>query len=83
VPFDRAELGEITDAAMSHRAECVMLNKGPQFRLAVSILDNILRRMESHQSKKAVDARELRLAHRLGVATQVLPAGGMQTTGAG
>lgn len=44
---------EITDAAMSGRAECVMLNKGPYIRQAVSSLDDILRRMNAHQEKKA------------------------------
>jgi pyruvate kinase len=56
---------EITDAAMGHRAECVMLNKGPHVRAAVRVLDDILRRMDSHQSKKRSMLRELRLAHRL------------------
>lgn len=54
---------EITDAAMSHRAECVMLNKGPHILDAVRLLDDILRRMQSHQSKKRAMLRELRLAH--------------------
>ena len=43
---------EITDAAMSERAECVMLNKGPYISEAVSTLDDILRRMAGHQHKK-------------------------------
>jgi pyruvate kinase len=43
---------EITDAAMSERAECVMLNKGPHIADAMRTLDDILRRMQSHQSKK-------------------------------
>lgn len=54
---------EITDAAMGHRAECVMLNKGPHVLEAVSTLDNILTRMQSHQTKKRAMLRELRLAH--------------------
>ncbi len=54
---------EITDAAMSHRAECVMLNKGPHVLSAVQVLDDILRRMHAHQSKKRAMLRELRLAH--------------------
>ena len=33
---------EFTDAAMGHRAECVMLNKGPHIRIAVCVLDDIL-----------------------------------------
>ncbi|MDP2171719.1 MAG: pyruvate kinase [Rhodocyclaceae bacterium] len=43
---------EITDAAMGERAECVMLNKGPHILDAMHTLDDILRRMQSHQSKK-------------------------------
>jgi len=43
---------EITDAAMSVRAECVMLNKGPHIHEAVRVLDDILHKMEKHQYKK-------------------------------
>jgi pyruvate kinase len=43
---------EITDAAMGGRAECVMLNKGPHILDAIHTLDDILRRMQSHQHKK-------------------------------
>jgi len=53
---------EITDAAMSNRAECVMLNKGPHIVKAVQTLDDILQRMDAHQSKKQSMLRELRLA---------------------
>jgi pyruvate kinase len=56
---------EITDAAMGHRAECVMLNKGPHVLSAVRVLDDILRRMQTHQAKKRAMLRELRLAHTL------------------
>jgi pyruvate kinase len=56
---------EITDAAMGHRAECVMLNKGPHVLSAVRVLDDILRRMQAHQAKKRAMLRELRLAHGL------------------
>ena len=38
---------EFTDAAMGHRAECVILNKGPHIRIAVRVLDDILRRMRA------------------------------------
>jgi pyruvate kinase len=55
---------EITDAAMSERAECVMLNKGPHIGQAVRVLDDILRRMQSHQSKKRSMLRPLKLADR-------------------
>ena len=54
---------EITDAAMGHRAECVMLNKGPHVLSAIRVLDDILRRMASHQDKKMSMLRELKLAH--------------------
>jgi pyruvate kinase len=56
---------EITDAAMGHRAECVMLNKGPHVLSAVRVLDDILQRMQAHQAKKRAMLRELRLAHTL------------------
>jgi pyruvate kinase len=54
---------EITDAAMGHRAECVMLNKGPHILTAVQVLNDILIRMQAHQAKKSSMLRELRLAH--------------------
>jgi len=53
---------EITDAAMGHRAEAVMLNKGPHILRAVQTLDDILQRMEAHQMKKQSMMRELNLA---------------------
>jgi pyruvate kinase len=53
---------EITDAAMGERAECVMLNKGPHLIEAVRVLDDILRRMEAHQSKKSARLRRLHLS---------------------
>jgi pyruvate kinase len=52
---------EVTDAAMANRAECVMLNKGPYVLQAVQVLDDILRRMRGHQTKKTSMLRELRL----------------------
>ena len=51
--------GEITDAAMGGRAECVMLNKGPFIVEAVRSLANILNRMRAHQSKKRSMLRRL------------------------
>ena len=51
--------GEMTDAAMSERAECVMLNKGPFIAEAITILDDVLTRMETHQSKKTPQLRAL------------------------
>jgi pyruvate kinase len=53
---------EITDAAMSMRAECVMLNKGPQVASAVRMLADIIGRMEAHQYKKRSLYRPLQLA---------------------
>jgi len=51
---------EITDAAVGERAECVMLNKGPHIVEALRVLDNILQRMQAHQSKKRSMLRRLR-----------------------
>ena len=51
---------EITDAAMGERAECVMLNKGPHILDALRMLDDILERMQSHQSKKRPLMRALK-----------------------
>ncbi len=42
------------------RAECVMLNKGPHSTEAMRTLDDILRRMQSHQTKKRSLLRALR-----------------------
>ena len=50
---------EVTDAAMSGRAECVMLNKGPWVDAAVGVLDDILGRMGDHQHKKQSLLRRL------------------------
>jgi pyruvate kinase len=52
--------GEYTDAAMGARAECVMLNKGNHIDRGVAALDDVLRRMERHQSKKSPQLGELR-----------------------
>jgi pyruvate kinase len=51
--------GEMTDAAMAGRAECVMLNKGPNVLEAVAVLDKLLRRMAEHQVKKTPQLRML------------------------
>ena len=53
---------EITDAAKGERAECVMLNKGPHLVQAVRVLDDILCRMEAHQSKKSARLRRLHVS---------------------
>jgi pyruvate kinase len=58
----RPSRAEITDAAMSERAECVMLNKGPHIGEAILALDGILRRMQAHQRKKSSMLRRLQLA---------------------
>ncbi|MEO8396873.1 MAG: pyruvate kinase [Chloroflexota bacterium] len=50
---------EMTDAAMSERAECVMLNKGPFVAEAVTVLDHILTRMQGDQNKKTPQLRAL------------------------
>jgi pyruvate kinase len=54
-----ASRAEITDAAMGVRAECVMLNKGPSILDALQTLDDVLRRMGSHQHKKTALLRRL------------------------
>lgn len=61
---------EITDAAMGERAECVMLNKGPYIVETVCALDDILRRMQSHQSKKRAMLRHLSIADRFSEAVK-------------
>lgn len=55
---------EMTDAAMSQRAECVMLNKGPYIVHAVTLLDELLTRMQDHQVKKTPQLRALRMWQR-------------------
>jgi pyruvate kinase len=52
--------GEMTDAAMASRAECVMLNKGPYLFKAITELDTLLARMDGHQHKKTPQLRALR-----------------------
>jgi pyruvate kinase len=65
---------EITDAAMGDRAECVMLNKGPHVLSAVRVLDDILRRMQMHQTKKRSMLRELKLARAFAPMAMARPA---------
>jgi pyruvate kinase len=50
---------EITDAAKGARAECVMLNRGARVEDALTMLVDILGRMEQHQQKKLQLFREL------------------------
>ncbi len=54
---------EISDAAMSERAECVMLNKGRYVADAVAVLNEILCRMTDHHYKKTALLRQLRSWH--------------------
>ncbi|WP_229414974.1 pyruvate kinase [Massilia aurea] len=68
----RSSCAEITDAAMSDRAECVMLNKGPHVLDALKTLEDILRRMQAHHSNKQPMLRQLTLAH--GLASDPHPA---------
>ncbi|MHB8952074.1 MAG: pyruvate kinase [Pirellulaceae bacterium] len=60
----RPSRAEISDATSGQRAECVMLNKGPHILTAVRSLDDILQRMEAHQSKKRSMLKPLELARR-------------------
>jgi pyruvate kinase len=53
---------EITDAAMSQRADCVMLNKGPDILGAIHMLDRILRRMQRHHDKKTAKLAKLSIS---------------------
>jgi pyruvate kinase len=57
-----ASRSEISDAAQAAQAECVMLNKGPYIDIALQTLDNVLRRMRSHMSKKRYTLRPLNIA---------------------
>jgi pyruvate kinase len=56
---------EVTDAAMSGRAEAVLLNKGPYVLEAVRMLDDILGRMRAHHAKKRALLRQLHVAESL------------------
>ena len=53
---------------MGERAECVMLNKGPYIVDAIRTLDDILQRMQAHQSKKKPLLRALKSWGRTGQA---------------
>ena len=53
----RPSRAEMTDAAMSERAECVMLNKGPHVFQAMQVLDDVVTRMQGLQSKKTAQFR--------------------------
>ena len=53
---------EVTDAAESERAECVMLNKGDYLPEGVAFLSEILEKMQEHQYKKTSRLRALNIA---------------------
>lgn len=53
---------EVTDAAMSIRAECVMLNKGPHIVETLRFLGAVLGRMEGHYNKRMAMRRKLTIA---------------------
>jgi pyruvate kinase len=50
---------EVSDAAMSVRAECVMLNKGPFVVETVRFLNGVLERMSNHVTKRRSLLRRL------------------------
>ncbi|MCL2294325.1 MAG: pyruvate kinase [Spirochaetes bacterium] len=60
---------EITDTAMAHKAECVMLNKGIYINQALKMLDKILIRMEKFQHRRETilpllnEADKLEISH--------------------
>jgi pyruvate kinase len=56
---------EVTDAAMSARAECAMLNKGPNIVETVAFLSGVLSRMEPHHYKRRALLRKLSIAANL------------------
>ena len=70
---------ELTDAAMSARADCVMLNKGPHLERALTTLVDIHTRMAGHQDKKNPRLRALSLASRLAASNPA--AGGGEADG--
>ncbi|MEZ4684540.1 MAG: pyruvate kinase [Bacteroidia bacterium] len=59
-----ATRAEVSDAAISAQAECVMLNKGKHILDAVRTLRVITRKMEAHASKKKSRLRPLKVAKR-------------------
>lgn len=57
-----ATRAEVTDAAMSSRAECVMLNQGDNLVDTVRFVADVLERMQGHQDKKTALMRPLSVA---------------------
>ena len=63
-----ASRAEVSDAAMSQRADCVMLNKGPHILAAIRMLDDILRRMQARQYKTSARLGRLGFEQQEGMA---------------
>lgn len=59
-----ATRAEVSDAAISSQAECVMLNKGPYIIESIRTLKSIIKRMEKHYSKKKSKLRVLHVAEK-------------------
>jgi len=56
---------EVTDAAASQRAECVMLNKGAHIVETTRFLSDVLARMGAHHRKRRSTLRKLSIADSL------------------
>jgi pyruvate kinase len=59
-----ATRAEVSDAAISSQAECVMLNKGPYIIESIRTLKSIIKRMEKHYTKKKSKLRVLQVAEK-------------------
>lgn len=59
-----ATRSEVTDAARSTQAECVMLNKGKHLLTVLATLQDILHRSGGHHAKKRYIFRPLKIAER-------------------
>lgn len=59
-----ATRSELTDAARSNQAECVMLNKGKYLLTVLATLQDILHRSGGHHAKKRYIFRPLKIAER-------------------
>jgi pyruvate kinase len=81
VKTGRASRAEVTDAAMSGRAECVMLNKGPYVGEAVRFLNDVMLRMTLHQQKKSSMLRRLSVSSLSGRFRSGSLRGGAHTVG--
>ncbi|MEZ4517675.1 MAG: pyruvate kinase [Chloroflexota bacterium] len=56
---------EVSDAVMSGRAECVMLNKGPYIVQTVDFLNGVLERVSAHFSKQRSRLRRLSISENI------------------